>query len=66
MLWITPFIFASSITPGTYSTSTVFVARFTGAFNTPGCASSIVCTLFTQLAHVIPVTGNVRLTVGTP
>ena len=48
------------------STNTVFVARFTGAFITPGCAINMLCTLFTQLAQVIPVTGNVRFTVGTP
>ncbi len=65
MLCTTARMRRSSITPGTYSTCTVLVARFTAAFNTPGWASSMLSTLPTQLAQVMPVTGKVRLSVGT-
>ena len=65
MLWITVRMARSSITPGTYSTCTELVARFTAAFSTPGCASNMLSTLATQLAQVMSVTGKVRFIVGT-
>ena len=65
MLWTTLRMPRSSITPGTYCTCTVLVARFTAAFSTPGVASNMLSTLATQLAQVMPVTGMVRFMVGT-
>jgi hypothetical protein len=56
----------SSVTPGTYSTSTLLVARFTAALSTPGVACNMLSTLATQLAQVMPETGKVRLSTGTP